>query len=871
MNVTQIQDAITKVIEGRKQKSEAVDGLDAENSQLIDEINCLNNGVDELLDAISQEEFRADKRTANVQTQVFEHCKSFKQALCALLAKCGCDNGGGQALLGSKEEDDGRREIIVKRVIEELKGRFSRTKIDIGAAAGTQSGKSLTLCNMVGLEDQGVRSFFPIGGNRESTTGASGCVCNVDPLQKQEAVIEYFDWRTFRDKILTPLIGFLRGQKISEYLRAKFQISVSSVPSSIEQFRRYELPQEPNFGDNAPEGCKPVWHRLSTWLACRKDYIENLSVGPVKHDHVSLSESYKYSAYPTAIERDEAARRDGVGSVKLICPSVKLVTGYVTYPNQVAKDFVFWDLPGKGELGAPDVTYRYEESFTLQKDVIFYVRMYRAGQTLSEATLRDLKEIVKKLPEHVKLKDYVPIFINVREDDNNVDNKLREVRKILHFRYANEDDAVVGVQEGSEFNFYRVKNCKDPDKDPLNPEFIAKDKVNFLHVGPVFFVGSAKDVEFVQNQFLPALCLFVAQRTPRIDDACIQSVKDSVDEVKQQLKELVDKLKSEIGNDISQLPGAVLMEDYSTWAEKLGQLMFNRGLEVFDLKKDISGAHQEVFVETIIREIRAYLDDKDSGLFVRQNMTQLHEDIASGLPARPLKLVEELLYLLRRGLLERFSRLQENYEGLVVSKINEYFSAIRDVPDGVPFLRWDPEKPRDALRAWIELLDNAGCETLKSAALQLYELHLNFYVTIYPDLREMLYRFDVSEIIETEFSSYLNPTEEFSSDERVNGIIESLQGMAKEWLNEMKSALQEKTRNDAIMLCSFERFVDETRNLPPRVEGNVCRSGADEDRRKFCCHYWSEYKEAKKIGCASDTPGRFHAFADDFLKTIGER
>ena len=126
MNVTQIQDAITKVIEGRKQKSEAVDGLDAENSQLIDEINCLNKGVDELLDAISQEEFRADKGTANVQTQVFEHCKSFKQALCALLAKCGCDNGGGQALLGSKEEDDGRREIIVKRVIEELKGRWRR-------------------------------------------------------------------------------------------------------------------------------------------------------------------------------------------------------------------------------------------------------------------------------------------------------------------------------------------------------------------------------------------------------------------------------------------------------------------------------------------------------------------------------------------------------------------------------------------------------------------------------------------------------------------------------------------------------------------------------------------------------------------------
>ena len=816
---TTIDAAIDRTIASRIENKKSIQRLDARRVHLCEQIEELSLSTEQFLADVSREleDSEAESGERKLHQKLSDVASAFKKRLGKLKATC----VGGN----------------VEAELNALERRFNRTSIDVGAAGGTQAGKSFTLCNMMGLENKGVKTFFPIGGKQESTTGANGRIKHTDG--EPHACVEYFTWQMFRDKLLKPLIDYFRSEDVASYLKNHFGVEVPPLPITISKFRGYRLPAMPAFNDRSPKGCSSVWRRLQNWLDHIDDYAGNFGKDPYI---ISVDDAYKYSAYLDAIEVDAGARDTNAGDMKLICPSVRLVTGEIFFHNPVARKCVFWDLPGKNELGAPDVTSRYEEAFNLEKDIVFYVKRYNPQETLQEDTLGDLGQFVDKLPSKVKLCDFVPVFFNIKstEDDFDLEKKLRFVRKALSRRYAKDEDAVVGIKDGNGFDFYKVANRDDQ----LEVEKLSN--YGFTHRGPVFIFGDAANIDFVQNELLTSICEFASVRTEIIDKDCIASANVMVADAERELTEAKTEARKALAKVVMSIPGARDGDNYTDWADKLIAKFFQIGHDVFgidgDAAKDREIVPQSEFFVPLYKDIKKALDSGESGLFVKRNAKELEEYVKLVLDHRGQGLVEDLLIQIRRGVLKSFSPVQSRYDDFIAQKILAFFQAIKGVSDGLPFLEWEEGKPRDALRAWISLLESARCGTMKAAAEDLYNLRLDYYIAIYPELRKRVYSFSIGEILRDNFEKFIDD-HNLLKEVRVKGVMDELKGMALEWLEEIFTVFNTSAKNESIIQFAFERFIDETCNSPAS-QNDPDRGSSESEMRRFCQKFWEDFNRA---------------------------
>lgn len=271
--------------------------------------------------------------------------------------------------------------------LEAVRARFSRETINLGVSGRARVGKSAMLQTISGLGPEQVPT-----GEASNVTAVRSRIFHAN---REQAFVQFHTEASFLESVVRP------------YFR---DLNLGTPPSTIEQFLRSDLRDDPDAPDLSKKG---------------EDQLRRLrdiqrSVGSLRLDGgelalTDLSDLRRYIAYETtaSIEREEAggtaAPRDylGVRDCRIEAP----------FPVTAVDRLGLVDLPGLGEV-APDVSERIAAGLRGDVDVVLMVFRPVIGLTnVDEIDLAALQIISEAQGGIEDSRDFTWVVINVGPDD----------------------------------------------------------------------------------------------------------------------------------------------------------------------------------------------------------------------------------------------------------------------------------------------------------------------------------------------------------------------------------------------------------------------------------------------------------------------
>lgn len=705
------------------------------------------------------------------------------------------------------------------RFAHERLPHFERKEFRVATAGGTQAGKSTTLQKIVGMDEE-KDPTCPIvgGGSGESTTAARCRVVNVEEGERPHAVVRFFEPDEFVKKILSSYVARLREEGVP-------------LPEieTIEDFEAFDPDAFDKENDALLRECfanketPPQWYaRFMSMRRKLDDYRNLIGSGEIE---VPLDKAIEYAVYPSA--------KVALNHLPHKCVAVREVILYCRYPNPVVSRCEYVDLPGLGEI-APDVEKRYDESFDLTTDVVLFVGAYDTRPWQNEGA-----KMVDKLGKIVPGGQLDNFMLHFQNDFGVVPGLANKLRRAAVLNKGARTPVYAVIGRNPHIEVYRLP--AGMDTPPENPSELLVPEPG--KTGRIVVFGEGNDAQYMTETFVPFVCAHAASRLPLLDDALVEEVRKSRECVAAAHKAMMAELTSSLKALLSGLPakGAQLSSDIQ---KRIRELRIAFGAIRSDLSKDYKKrkllvpddkAHTPEGVQgALLRD----MDGAESGLLLTPNKEAMIRSIRQA-KYQPTGLggeLERAIRLLRTTITERYATLEDIYSTLISKLIESIFSRLRDVDGedvgrGVPFLP-QGQGGEPLVNAWMALLEDAGCPTLRAAAADLTEVRIQFYVTVYPDIRKSVFA-------RTDNQVY---NEEFGGIEDEEEIYEQLRNLAHDWARDAGTCISERNAAREIVFSAVERFFDRTLFSPE----------SEDELNVFVSHYWTKFDREKKIIAPSE-------------------
>ncbi|MEU1393002.1 MULTISPECIES: hypothetical protein [unclassified Nonomuraea] len=298
---------------------------------------------------------------------------------------------GLRAALRSFLDDGDARGVLAELTeaavhLQAVRGRTSRTTLNIGVIGQTQMGKSTLLRSISGLDRLPV-NVLPTSQDSLPTTATRSRISNSDAAR---AEVVQRDFAEFRDVYLEP-----RHQALG--LRA---------PSTIEEFAAYPYPawesyaQDPRSAEHdltsAPEHLRRLREAQASLHSYRSQLVRD-QVREIPLEQVADHVSYPPASAPLDAPRPYLAVRD----VRIYCP----------FPNNPVRDLTLIDLPGTQERGI-DVAQQF--MYDLRNEVDLLLQIKRPGHTSVHFSESDaeIQRLARSANAGADIGDFMMILLN---------------------------------------------------------------------------------------------------------------------------------------------------------------------------------------------------------------------------------------------------------------------------------------------------------------------------------------------------------------------------------------------------------------------------------------------------------------------------
>lgn len=690
---------------------------------------------------------------------------------------------------------------------------FERDSFCVASAGGSQAGKSTTLQKIVGFDDSD--PYCPVvgGGTGNSTTATRCRIVNIGSRGESHAQIEFYSKEEFFARIVLPYF---------DALKTELPLPPMSTIDDFVDFNGVAFEQQCANELKVLDGREQLKKYYVRFCALRQAYDDYSEMLDEPARNVPLDKAYEYLVYPSA--------KPQYNSLKALCYAVKEVTLFCQYPNPVVERIEFFDLPGAGEV-APDVEKRYADGFDLKTDTVVYVSRYD-GRIFGNADVAMVDVLGKVVPPG-QLENFMIYFQN---DFGQVPEDMNKLVRVAEINKGSRKDAYAILGKTPDIKVYRVpagiaSTALGSNVQKYEVSDIGED-------GFVVIFGRGNDAEYVSTTLLPLICHFAAKRMAILDASLVEGVCKKVEGVECEFDGIVENIKTFISGKNKGIPS-----DQVGFTTKVNRRVRNLRTAFGTIRKEIEDNYQNGVLmspenaslqtaASIQEQLSEEISKNESGLFLEQNRDSVlrelrhAEDQSSGRPGQLMCYLRNLRVIIT----ERYAQLEHVYSGSIQTIEDSIFKRLRTVDDedkgaGVAFLN---VADGAGLANWIKLLEDAGCDELASAARDLQALEVNFYLTVYPDIRKRVFSNSVEEVYKRDFA--------VSGCESFEACYAILSDLADKWAYEVRECIEERNVAREIVFSAIDRFFERT----------LYSASSDEELRAFVSFYWDEFSAGKQ-------------------------
>lgn len=689
----------------------------------------------------------------------------------------------------------------VEREISVTLPHFTRDLFCVAEAGGTQAGKSTVLQKIVGM-DEDTDPNCPIvgGGDGKSTTAARCSVINIEKNERQHAQIRFFEPDEFMANVVTPYASALRDRGIP---LPRLETLADFEAFDVQSFLRdaTNVIQANTANSTEAQQWKERFFKLREKY---KDYNELLGYGTID---IPLDEAVQYIVYPTAKQR--------FWNLPYKCVAVKEATLYCNYPNAVVSRSEYIDLPGAGEI-APDVEKRYIEGFNLSTDLVLFVGAYN-GKPYTNEQAKMVDNLGKIVPGG-QLDNYMIYFQN---DFHEVDGLAPKLLRATDINRGAPTPVYAIDGRGANKKIYRI----EPGTETPTVDVSALEVNEIGNEGRVVVFGEGNDAEYVTQTLVPVLCSFAAVRLPMLDEAIIKQVTGKCESVRQTCAQFEEKTKAAISQLIAGIP-ATAAQHFNEVTKRVKDLRIafltaRRSVADGYKKRTMLVSAERARTPVGIQcELLTEIDAPGSGLLIETDDRTLLRKIEHAAGTNVAGTIEAYVRSIRLRITERFSKLEDIYDSLISDLLNHVFMIVRNANDeesgrGVPFLSSD--NGSTLIQSWVDALEKACCPVLAAAAKDLAAVRVQFYQSVYPDIRKAVFHRPDYAVVQDEFQNLGN----------AENTLATLRELAHDWAYDTGDSISLKNAAREIVYCAVERFFDRTLFSPE-----------SETELPLFVHYW---------------------------------
>ncbi|MEV4838273.1 hypothetical protein AB0K05_27445 [Nonomuraea sp. NPDC049486] len=288
------------------------------------------------------------------------------------------DEGDARSVLAELTEAAGQ--------LQAVRGRTSRTTLNIGVVGQTQMGKSTLLRAISGLDRLPV-DVLPTSRDSLPTTATRSRISNSDTA-RAEVVLR--DFAEFRDV----------------YLRPRHDALGLSLPYTITEFARYRYPTWEDYRSDprsagrdltaAPEHLRRL-HEARASLRSYEPHLVRDQVREIPLDQVAAHVSYPPASGPVDAPRPYLAVRD----VRIYCP----------FPNNPVRDLTLIDLPGTQERGI-DVAQQFMQDLRNEVDLLLQIKRPRQTTVHFSESDTEIQRLARAASAGAAIGDFMIILLN---------------------------------------------------------------------------------------------------------------------------------------------------------------------------------------------------------------------------------------------------------------------------------------------------------------------------------------------------------------------------------------------------------------------------------------------------------------------------
>lgn len=743
------------------------------------------------------------------------HIKSFQDGMESLLAQDPLIADMAAGFVGFMDAVD---EVAAKCAKGQVRLRctqehFNRDSFCVASAGGSQAGKSTTLQKIVGFDETDPKCPVVGGGTGNSTTATRCRIVNIGSEGESYARVEFYGAEEFFTRIVSPYV---------ESLKAGLPLPTMTT---IEDFLDFK---KENFESRHPEsltlldGREQLKKYYVRFCALRQAYGEYRDLLDEPSRNVPLEKAYEYLVYPSA--------KPQYNSLKALCHAVKEVTLFCRYPNPVVDQIEFFDLPGAGEV-APDVERRYAEGFDLKTDTVVYVGRYD-GRIFGNSDVAMVDVLGKVVPSG-QLENFMVYFQN---DFGQIPGDVNKLVRVAEINKGSRKDAYAIVGKAPDIKIFKIPAgiaSTDIGQDVERYEVSELGSEGF-----VVIFGKGNDAEYVSQTLLPLICHFAAQRMPILDASLVDSVFKMVEGVERELAGLVNSIKAFVDEKDKRIPSEMV-----GFASKVDIRVRALRTAFGSIRKAIASNYQSGLLmgatmdsvetaATIQEWMAGEISRSESGLFLEGDRDSIlrelkhADDQSAGRPGQLMRYLRNL----RVTITERYAQLEHVYSGAIKALENSIFESLRDIRDkengeGVAFL---DVAGGMGLANWIKLCEAAGCDGLAASARDLQSVEVNFYLTVYPDIRKRVFSHPVEDVYRCDFA--------VGGCESPEACYAILRDLADKWAYETRECIEDRNAAREIVFSAIDRFFERT----------MYSATSDEELRTFVSFYWNEFSAGEQ-------------------------
>ncbi|MEU4512252.1 hypothetical protein AB0G05_22395 [Nonomuraea wenchangensis] len=270
--------------------------------------------------------------------------------------------------------------------LQAVRGRTSRTTLNIGVIGQTQMGKSTLLRSISGLDQLSV-NVLPTSQDSLPTTATRSRISDSGTA-RAEVVLR--DFAEFRDV----------------YLKPRHKALGLSLPSTIEEFAGYPYPtwesyrQDPRSAGHDLTAAPEHLRRLREAQASLRSYRPLLVRGQVRE--IPLDQVAGYVSYPPASAPLDAPRPYlAVRDVRVYCP----------FPNNPVRDLTLIDLPGTQERGI-DVAQQFMHDLRNEVDLLLQIKRPRQTSVHFSESDAEVQRLARSASAGAAIGDFMMILLN---------------------------------------------------------------------------------------------------------------------------------------------------------------------------------------------------------------------------------------------------------------------------------------------------------------------------------------------------------------------------------------------------------------------------------------------------------------------------